>query len=111
FAPTLSGAITLTSELALNRGMTITGPGAATLAVSGNNASRVFNIGNTFVSTVSISGLTLTSGRAIPPAGTVPGTGGAIQVGAASVLTLSNATVTGSQANPASGGSTDGQGG
>ena len=82
FAPTLSGTITLSAgELAINKNMTITGPGAVTLAVSGNNASRVFNIGTTFVSTVGISGPTLTNGRALSPGSTTPGTGGAIQVG------------------------------
>src|SRR4051812_47481396 len=95
FAPTLSGTITLTTgELAINKNMTITGPGALTLAVSGNNASRVFNIGTTFTSTVGISGLTITNGRAPSPSSTIPGTGGAIQVLSPSTLTLSNATVT-----------------
>ena len=50
------GTITLTSgELVLDKSVTIRGPGAANLALSGNNASRVFHIlpGKT----VSISGL------------------------------------------------------
>jgi hypothetical protein len=47
FDPSLNGqTITLTSgELVIDRNLTITGPGANLLAVSGNNASRVFNIG------------------------------------------------------------------
>jgi predicted outer membrane repeat protein len=53
--------ITLTSgELAINHDATITGLGASQLAVSGNNASRIFDIATP--STVSIAGLTLTGG-------------------------------------------------
>src|SRR6516225_8501060 len=43
FQPGLTGTITLTSgELAINEDLTITGPGADVITVSGNNASRVF---------------------------------------------------------------------
>ena len=39
--------ITLTSgELLINKNLTISGPGASSLAISGNNASRVFDIGS-----------------------------------------------------------------
>ena len=59
----VSGTITLTlGELALNKSMTITGPGAANLAISGNNASRVFYIGNPSAS-VTISGVTIADGN------------------------------------------------
>lgn len=42
--------------------MNIVGPGANLLTVSGNNASRVFNIGSGNFN-VSISGLTIANGR------------------------------------------------
>src|SRR6516225_4543869 len=43
FAPNLDGqTITLKSELLLDKNLTITGPGAGQLTVSGNNSSRVF---------------------------------------------------------------------
>ena len=59
----VSGTIALTSgELLVNKSVTISGPGAATLAVDGNFTSRVFNIGPG--KTVSISGLTVTNGSA-----------------------------------------------
>ena len=52
FAPATFGpagsphVITLTlGELLINKNLTITGPGASLLTVSGNNVSRVFNIG------------------------------------------------------------------
>jgi hypothetical protein len=55
--------ITLTSgELTIARSLTITGPGAAALAVSGNDASRVFAISG---GTINISGLTITRGRVV----------------------------------------------
>jgi hypothetical protein len=56
--------ITLThGELEIKASMTIQGPGASLLTVSGNNASRVFDIqGSTTV--VAISGLTISGGSA-----------------------------------------------
>jgi YVTN family beta-propeller protein len=53
--------ITLTSsQLDLTKNLTLNGPGAANLTVSGNNARRVFNI----TSTVTISGVTISNGHA-----------------------------------------------
>src|SRR5947209_14146927 len=61
FAPGLNGVITLTGgELDIGDDLTIVGPGAAQLAVSGNHASRVFEI-NSGV-TASLSGLTIENG-------------------------------------------------
>src|SRR5947207_503436 len=62
FAPTLNGqTITLTQgQLTIAQDLTIQGPGAGLLAVSGNNASRVFNIeAGPKVLNVAISGLTV----------------------------------------------------
>lgn len=57
----VNGTIGLTTgELPVNKSMTISGPGAETLAVNGNTKSRVFHIGSG--KTVSISGLTITNG-------------------------------------------------
>jgi parallel beta-helix repeat protein len=62
FQPGLSGTITLTSgELLINKDLTMAGPGADVLTVSGNQASRVFDIAASF--TVAISGLTIADGR------------------------------------------------
>src|SRR6516165_552682 len=56
----VSGTIMLTSgELQIGRNVTISGPGAASLAVNGNATLRVFHI---FASNVTISGLTITNG-------------------------------------------------
>jgi hypothetical protein len=66
FQPGLSGTITLTTgELHISDSLTITGPGAGAITVSGNNASRVFNIddGTTALSNVKISGLTISTGN------------------------------------------------
>ena len=63
------GTITLTSgELIVDKSVTIRGPGAANLAVSGNNTSRVFHIMPG--TTVTISGLKIT--------GSVPGVPGVL---------------------------------
>ncbi|PWT92660.1 MAG: hypothetical protein C5B54_03175, partial [Acidobacteria bacterium] len=60
FDPTVVGTISLTTgEIAINKTLTITGPGADIVTVSGNNLSRVFNIA---ASPVTISGLTIADG-------------------------------------------------
>ncbi len=64
FAPNLHGTIGLTSgQLNLTSSMSVNGPGASKLTVSGNNASRVFDISNS--ATVSIAGLTVANGSAM----------------------------------------------
>jgi hypothetical protein len=64
FQPGLSGTITLTTgELGIAKDLTIAGPGADVITVSGNHASRVFDVAATF--TVSLSGLTIADGLAI----------------------------------------------
>ncbi|MSQ26592.1 MAG: hypothetical protein EXR51_00410 [Dehalococcoidia bacterium] len=86
FSSSVTGTITLTSgELAIAKNLTITGPGAASLAISGNSASRVFNISSG--ASVVISGLTFHSGSAGASYG-----GGIFNAGA---LTLSNSTLSG----------------
>ena len=55
----LSGVITLSSRIRVDDALTINGPGAASLAISGNNQTRLFFIGN---GTVAINNLTLQSG-------------------------------------------------
>jgi fibronectin-binding autotransporter adhesin len=97
FDPSLNGqTITLTQgEIDIAKSLTIQGPGANQLIVSGNNASRVFNIDGPGVLNVAIGGLTLTGGNgtnvtvpppsapdATVPTSTVPGTfgGGAIRI-------------------------------
>jgi hypothetical protein len=81
----VTGTIGLTSgELLVNKMITISGPGAASLALDGNDNSRVFHIGSR--RPVSISGLTITNGNG------ASGGGGAIwnDHGA---LTLNNCAV------------------
>src|SRR6266540_3425831 len=57
----VSGTIGLTSgELLVDKSITISGPGAGSLAVDGNATSGVFHIG--YGKTVTISGLTITNG-------------------------------------------------
>jgi hypothetical protein len=65
FAPSLSGGtIILTSgELVIGHSLTITGLGASSLSISGDNASAIFAV--SAATTVSISGLTITDGLGI----------------------------------------------
>jgi predicted outer membrane repeat protein len=61
FQPGLSGTITLTSgELLIAKDLTIAGPGAGVITVSGNHAGRVFDVAASFV--VALSGLTVSDG-------------------------------------------------
>lgn len=101
----LTGTITLTTgQITIGKNLTIQGPGARILSVSGNNAGRIFNLlaGNT----INVSGLTLTGGNA--SAGTVGG--GAIENGGAT-LNLSQMTITGNTAGGNVGGAIDNEGG
>jgi hypothetical protein len=98
FQPGLSGTITLTSgELAIAKDLTVAGPGEAVLTVSGNHASRVFDIAAPF--TVSLAGLTIADGF-------TTGSGGGIFN--AGVLTVTDSTLSG---NSSSGGFPSGGGG
>jgi hypothetical protein len=97
FGSTLTGqTITLTSgELLLNQGLTIQGPGAAQLAVSGGNSSRVFEVAAGVQAIV--AGLTISGGDSDATSlfrSTSDGYGGAILNWG--TLTLNNSTVSGS---------------
>src|SRR5262249_47440078 len=93
FQPGLSGTITLSRQLFVNDSVTITGPGAGVLTISGNNHSRIFQIDNGTNASidVTISGLTLTQGNS----GVLDG--GAISV-ANEALTLRGVVITGNTA-------------
>ena len=89
FSITTPAAITLTSgELLVNKSVTITGPGADQLSLSGNHLSRVFHIDDG--KTVIISGLTITNGSAEKGAG--------IYNDGHAALTLDNCTLSGNSA-------------
>lgn len=64
FQSSLTGIITLaTGELTISESLTIFGPGARKLTVSGNNASRVFNVSGAPGTIADISGLTVSAGK------------------------------------------------
>jgi hypothetical protein len=91
----VTGTIGLTSgELLVNKSITVSGPGAETFAVNGNAKSRVFHIGSG--KTVSISGLTITSGY-------TTGYGGGIRNEHAS-LTLNSCTISNNSSSSNAGG-------
>lgn len=93
----LAGTITLGgTQLPVADSATITGPGSATLTIDTVNTSRVFYIYNNAVAlNVTISGLTITRGKA--------GNGGNI-VSKGENLTLNNVAVTGGSATGVGGG-------
>ncbi len=88
FALPNPSTITLTGgELVIAKTLTIQGPGATALTISGGNVSRVFNI---TAGTVAIGGLTVTGGAA--------DNGGGLFVGGGA-LTLTKSTVRNNTAN------------
>lgn len=97
FQAGLTGTITLTSgDIDITDSVDIQGPGAASLTVSGNNASRIFYLYNPAGGlVVSISGLTLTQGSA--------GFGGAI-VDFDADLTLDSMVITANDGTTLGGG-------
>src|SRR5262249_40370745 len=60
FSNAVTGTITLASELVISTNVTIVGPGPEVLTISGNNATRVFNVSG---GSVTISGLTIANGQ------------------------------------------------
>ena len=89
--------ITLTSgPIDITNDVTITGPGAAQLAVSGNSASQVFNVGPGI--TVALSGITVENGASNNSCGSgCSSSGGGIEN--AGTLTLTDVTVTNNSVN------------
>jgi hypothetical protein len=82
FTSGLTGTITLGTggklPLSGTENVTINGPGAGALTVSGNNASQIFDITSGDDYTDGISGLTLTDGHSTAsPGGAIADTGGA----------------------------------
>jgi len=97
-ATTGKSTITLTTgELDINLDLTIVGPGANQLAVSGNNATRVFEISSG--ASVSISGVTIEDGRSMDGStvGGARNSGGGIYSGG--ILTISNSSFSGNSAS------------
>ncbi len=87
-----------------NEPVTIDGPGASLLSISGNHASRVFEVGS-LVNNVTISGLTITGGSAALH-------GGGLYVAPSPpgyVVTLDNCTITGNSAYSGGGMANDGE--
>jgi hypothetical protein len=90
----VTGTITLNSGvLLINKNLTITGPGAAQLTVSGNNTTQVFST----TSTVSMSGLTVANGYRL-------GEGAGIQITNTGNVTLTNCTISNNRGVNTSGG-------
>jgi len=90
---TVAGAITLTTgELVISESVTINGPGARSLAISGNDASRIFRLDNAQAKDVVISGLTLTDGGASGNGGAILNQGGNLTLRAMRIV---NNTATG----------------
>jgi len=87
----VTGTINLSSVLVISTNLTVSGPGAASLAISGGNASDVFQIGNSY--TVAISGVTIENGKS----GYYDCGGGILNYG---TLTVTNSTFSGNSGSP-----------
>src|SRR5260370_25575596 len=95
FNLTYPATITLTTgQLNVDKNVTISGPGANTLTVNGNAASRVFHIASG--KTVTISDLTITNGAVMR--GNFPDDSGGGIYNDHATLTMNNCTVSGNSA-------------
>jgi predicted outer membrane repeat protein len=107
FASNVVGGILLTSgPVGIQRSLTVAGPGAGVLTVSGNHLSDVFEI---LDGAVAISGLTIADGRVLGTAGNVEQDGGMARGGAIfnqSVLALNDCVLTNCLAQGGQGGGT-----
>jgi len=106
FQAGLTGTITLTGgALFITSDITIDGPGARVLSVSGGGASRVFVVSGSG-NTANISGLTVTGGNAQPIliGATLIGDGGGILNANGATLNLTEVNVSGNSATSLGGG-------
>jgi hypothetical protein len=101
FAPCLTAVTLTSSELVINKNLTITGPGAGRLTVQRSTDApefRIFHITSSTV-TVSISGLTISNGSVVgeerPGGGDANGGG----IRSSGVLTLTDSTISANQAS------------
>jgi predicted outer membrane repeat protein len=96
FTDPLAGdqTITLTTELLIDKDLTIQNTSSNAVTISGNNTTRVFNIG---MGTVNLSNLTITDGNA-GSAG-----GGGMDIGASATVTLNDCTFQNNQATDGGG--------
>jgi CSLREA domain-containing protein len=62
FAANVTGTITVQSQIGINKNVTIEGPGARTLAVSGGGTTRILNVPSSATG-MTISGLTIRDGK------------------------------------------------
>lgn len=83
------------SALAIGTSLTINGPGAGQLAISGNNFNALFSVNVSTPGTVSLSGLTLTKAT---------GTRGAVDNGGTGTLTISSCAITNNHSSTGNGG-------
>src|SRR6266567_2399170 len=125
FSLPANSIINLTSgELSINKNLTINGPGANLLTLSGNNSVRVFNIGSAGQNiSVTISGLTIAKGNASDVGGGIvnksvgiltitgcaisnntAGSGGGIYKSNGGTVTITNSTISGNTASNGGGG-------
>jgi len=96
FAPGLTGTITLTSgDLIISRTLTIQGPGAQVITISGNQQWRIFTLFNTTPASLSLSGLSLRNGNGQSTVNFNQGIGGAVYFSGTpgNALTLTDLTI------------------
>lgn len=98
FDPAVTGTITLTTgEIFVDKTLTIAGPGARSLTVSGNNASRIFLVAGAGV-TLTIQKLTIANGQT-PDGGFEQG--GAVISGNGASVVVEDSAVVNNTAGPA----------
>jgi hypothetical protein len=113
FSAGLPGTITLSSPLLISKSVSISGPGAGAIALSGNNKYEVLDLEVDSMAAVSISGLTIENGLA-PSSGPHQGEGGGLFSNGQGQLSLSGLVISHNAARGStglSGGTPGGDGG
>jgi hypothetical protein len=88
----VTSPITLATELAINKSLTISGPGASQLTISGNTVTRVFNVTVPSPGVVTFSDLTIANGK-------IGGVGGGILLNSTGTFNLNSSVLSGNVAN------------
>lgn len=111
FSSTISSIVLTGGELVISKSITINGPGANLLSISGNHATRVFTV-SAGASVVNISGLTIKDGSTRPDGTDFYGGGGVLIING--TVNLADLSINGNSAtnsgNP-NGGGVDNEGG
>ncbi|NMC54009.1 MAG: hypothetical protein GYA48_10285, partial [Chloroflexi bacterium] len=114
FSLTTPATITLTSQIEITKEVTLNGPGAANLTISGGETTRIFSV---TAGKLRLNNLTIANGKiqgsnaAGQTPGSVSGLGGAVYIASGAGVTATNVVFNNNQASGGNGGNSVSDGG